>query len=119
MKIMENEENRGLFYKNSYEDQLERFCSHLWLSSYSFSHSHTLGYLEFLGVFWYWTNKGKKIGRRRKQASRIRNQAATTGFFVGINLHVCFPSKIWHACYFMWLFYVLAWVFQGVTMFSA
>ena len=47
-KMMENEENRGLFYKNVYEDQLVPFVSEfLELSHYSLSLSLTLGHLDF------------------------------------------------------------------------
>ena len=85
---MENEENRGLFYKKAFEDHLVLFVNaFLDLSHYSLSFSLTLVHLEFLGAFWHWNNKVKKAGRRRKQGRRSKNQVATTGFFAGIEFH--------------------------------
>ena len=51
---MENEENRGLFYKKAYEDQFTRQCSHFFkaLSLYIYIyHSWTLRiFLEQFGI---------------------------------------------------------------------
>ena len=62
---MENEENRGLFYKKVSKDQLVSFVSaFLELSLFSLSLSHTLGYLKFswstLGEFGYLVIQSKK-----------------------------------------------------------
>ena len=92
---MENEENRGLFYKKDSEDQLvyfvNAFFGALSLFSLSLSLSLTLGHLEFLGALWHLSKNGKKAGKRRKKARRSRNQAAIAGFLAGIDLHVYFP----------------------------
>ena len=83
MKIMENEENRGPINKKASEDQWVRFFLNLlsvyfWSSLIILYLSLTLGHLEFLENFLYWTNKAKKAGKRKKQARRSKNQATTT-----------------------------------------
>lgn len=65
---MENEENRGIFYKRASKDQLITFfqCIFGALSLFSLSLSHTLGYLNFswrtlreYGYLVIWRNKAK------------------------------------------------------------
>ena len=58
---MENEENRDLFYKKAYEDQLVLFFSaFLELSHYFVSLSLTLGHLQFLEHFGIGARKTRK-----------------------------------------------------------
>ena len=91
---MENEENKGLFYKKDFDDHLVPFVSSvLELSHYSLSLSltHTFGHFEFLEHFGIFRKGGNKVGKRRKQARRSRNQVTTTELLAGIDLHVYFP----------------------------
>ena len=109
---MENEENGGLIHKKASEDQLVTFCQFNFGALSLFSISLTLGHLEFLGVI--------LEGKRKQRSSRERqDQAATTGFIIGINLHVYFPLldlDAWHCNGF---FFIMEWVSPGVTMFLA
>ena len=59
-KIMQNEENRGLFYKKASEDQLVTFYLCIFGDLPLFSLSLTLGHLEFLEHFGIWARKTRK-----------------------------------------------------------
>ena len=117
---MENEENIGLINKKDSRDQWARL-GHFSFGAFSlFSLSLILlDTQSFLGALWHWVKKYKE-GKRKKRSSRERkDQAATIGFIVGINLHVYFPFQIWHAWDCMCFFSTMAWVFRVVTIFLA
>ena len=70
MKIMENEENRGIIDKKDYEDWLARYCSHFWSSliipSLSLSHTWTLRVsLSILAL-----NQERKESKKNEEASK-------------------------------------------------
>ena len=86
---MENEENRGLINKKVYEDQLVTFCQFNFgaLSLFSLSLSHSWIQI-FLGALGTGSRKAKE-GKKKEEASKDeQDQATTTRFFVGIDLHV-------------------------------
>jgi len=102
---MENEENRGIIHKKAFEDQLATFCQ------FSFGALS----LFFLSLTHSW--KGKEGKRKQISSKERQDQAHTTGFLAGINLHVHFPCYIWNEWHCMWFFFITAWVFPSVTMF--
>jgi len=94
MKIMENEENRGLINKKAYEDQWERLGQFSFgaLSLFSLSLSPTLGYLEFswstlggCGILGFLEQEVKGRTGKSKMAS---TSTTTLDFLAGTELHV-------------------------------
>ena len=73
---------------------------------------------SFLGALWHWIKKGKE-GKRKQRSSRERqDQAATSVFFAGIDLHVYFLARFGMHGIACGSFVVMAWVLPGVTVFS-
>ena len=87
MKIMENEENRGLIDKKAYEDNIVTFFQFSFGTLSLFSLSHTLGDLEFswstlggCGILGFLDQEGKGRARKNKRAS---GSIVTSYFLVG------------------------------------
>ena len=96
---MENEENRGLIDKKASKDQLVILVSLVLLDLSSILSLSLLNTQSFLGALWHWIKEGKEGKRKEEARKEEQDEATTTIFFVGADLHVYFICYIWHSRY--------------------
>ena len=120
---MENEENRGRINKKASEDHFVTFCQcyillvHIWssLSTLPLSHSWTLRvFLEHFGIG---SRKAKKASGSKDQASKSKIKQLQQ-YSLQVSIYICiFLTRFGMPGIACGSFAVMAWVFQGVTMF--
>ena len=117
---MENEENRRLFDKNAYEDQLVPFI--ILVSELSlYSLCHTLGQLEFSWCISTLDQERKRRKRGRKYQARKSRIKQLQRDSLQVSIFMCGFLAIFGmhnvACVFLVLLLSWAWIFPSVKMF--